>query len=91
VNPSGKPDAGNRPVRFDEGGGDSADCAVPTLHNLWTWFNPKLLTQNINYTKDSKLTDYTVIMAPIEMPSFNLTDCKIFFALSYDMVRQAKA
>lgn len=31
MNPLGKPDAVNLPVRFDEGGGDSLTCAIPTL------------------------------------------------------------
>jgi hypothetical protein len=35
MNPSGKPDAGNRPVRFDEGGGVSVGYAVPTLQIEW--------------------------------------------------------
>jgi hypothetical protein len=31
MNPSGKPDAGNLHVRFDEGGGDGEAGAIPTL------------------------------------------------------------
>jgi hypothetical protein len=31
MNRMGKPDAGNLPVRFDEGGGVGVDRATPTL------------------------------------------------------------